>query len=89
MNPSQKDMDSIMPTEPITIRTKRRTDDLNAICASFGLGGSPGGYKIITQVFLYKYFRDKFTYQAQKVEPSLSGAANMQETLKRDARQFI
>ena len=70
-----------MPTESTTIRTKRMIDDLKTICANFGLGGSPGEYKIITQVFLYKYLSDKFIYETQKVEPSLSGADNIEEAL--------
>ena len=41
-------------------------DDLKTICANFGLGGSPGEYKIITQVFLYKYLSDKFLYEAKE-----------------------
>ncbi len=56
-------------------------DDLKTICANFGLGGSPGEYKIITQVFLYKYLSDKFLYEAQKAEPSLSGTGNVEEAL--------
>ena len=56
-------------------------DDLKAICANFGLGGSPGEYKIITQVFLYKYLSDKFVYEAKKAEPSLNEAENVEETL--------
>ena len=74
-------MDSIVQIESITIRTKRMIDDLKTICANFGLGGSPGEYKIITQVFLYKYLSDKFIYEAKKAEPSLSGAANVEEAL--------
>lgn len=56
-------------------------DDLKTICANFGLGGSPGEYKIITQVFLYKYLSDKFIYETQRAEPSLRGADNIEETL--------
>lgn len=74
-------MDSIMQTESITVRTKRMIDDLKTICANFGLGGSPGEYKIITQVFLYKYLSDKFIYEAQKAEPSLAGAGNVESAL--------
>ena len=59
-----------MQIESLTIRTKRMIDDLKTICANFGLGGSPGEYKIITQVFLYKYLNDKFFYQVRKAEPS-------------------
>ena len=36
---------------------------------------------INTQVFLYKYLSDKFIYEAKKAEPSLSGAANVEEAL--------
>ena len=74
-------MDSIMQIETTTMKTKRMIDDLKAICANYGLGGSPGEYKIITQVFLYKYLSDKFIYEAGKVEPSLEGAANPEEVL--------
>lgn len=70
-----------METENITIRTKRMIDDLKTICANFGLGGSPGEYKIITQVFLYKYLSDKFLYEVKKAEPSLSDVKNIEETL--------
>ena len=70
-----------MQTESITIRTKRMIDDLKTICANFGLGGSPGEYKIITQVFLYKYLSDKFIYEAQRAEPSLARADHIEEAL--------
>ena len=70
-----------MQIESITVRTKKMIDDLKTICANFGLGGSPGEYKIITQVFLYKYLSDKFIYEAQKVEPSLAGADNVESAL--------
>jgi len=56
-------------------------DDLKTICANFGLGGSPGEYKIITQVFLYKYLSDKFVYEARKAEPSLVGVDNVERAL--------
>ncbi len=70
-----------MQIENITIRTKRMIDDLKTICANFGLGGSPGEYKIITQVFLYKYLSDKFLYEAKKADPTLANAENIEETL--------
>ena len=71
----------MMQIESITIKTKQMIDDLKAICANFGLGGSPGEYKIITQVFLYKYLSDKFGYEASKVEPSISEAKNVEAAL--------
>lgn len=70
-----------MQNENVTIRTKRMIDDLKTICANFGLGGSPGEYKIITQVFLYKYISDKFLYEVRKADPSLAGAENIEEKL--------
>ena len=70
-----------MQIESLTIRTKRMIDDLKTICANFGLGGSPGEYKIITQVFLYKYLNDKFFYQVRKAEPSLAKEKNLEAVL--------
>lgn len=71
-----------MQIESLTIRTKRMIDDLKTICANFGLGGSPGEYKIITQVFLYKYLNDKFFYQVRKAEPSLAKEENLEAALE-------
>lgn len=70
-----------MQAESITIRTKLMIEELKTICINFGLGGSPGEYKIITQVFLYKYLSDKFLYEAQKAEPTLSKAESVEEAL--------
>ena len=70
-----------MELENVTLRTKRMIDDLKTICANNGLGGSPGEYKIITQVFLYKYISDKFLYEARKAEPSLADAENIEAAL--------
>ena len=70
-----------MELENVTLRTKRMIDDLKTICANKGLGGSPGEYKIITQVFLYKYISDKFLYEARRTEPSLSEAENIEAAL--------
>ena len=38
-------------------------------------------YKIITQVFLYKYLSDKFGYEASKVEPSIAQTENVEAAL--------
>lgn len=70
-----------MELENVTLRTKRMIDDLKTICANKGLGGSPGEYKIITQVFLYKYISDKFLYEARKAEPSLASVENIEAAL--------
>lgn len=47
--------------------TKELIDSLKQSCGSFGLGNDGNEYKIIVQVFLYKYFNDKFGHEAKKV----------------------
>ncbi|WP_299675764.1 class I SAM-dependent DNA methyltransferase [uncultured Dokdonia sp.] len=51
------------------IKTKELIDDLKAVCVSFGLGNDGDEFKIITQIFLYKYLNDKFTYELKKIHP--------------------
>ena len=45
--------------------TKELIDALKQSCGSFGLGNDGNEYKIIVQVFLYKYFNDKFGHDAK------------------------
>lgn len=47
--------------------TKELIDALKQSCGSFGLGNDGNEYKIIVQVFLYKYFNDKFGHDAKDV----------------------
>lgn len=46
--------------------TRKFIDSLKQTCGSFGLGNDGNEYKIIIQVFLYKYFNDKFGYEAKR-----------------------
>jgi type I restriction enzyme M protein len=48
-------------------------DDLKAVCTSFGLGNASSEYKILTEVFLYKFLNDKFIYEARLVVPFFRG----------------
>ena len=43
-------------------QTFRLIDDLKLTCSSYGLGNDGNEYKIITQMFLYKFLNDKFGY---------------------------
>ena len=43
-------------------KTVRLIDELKATCQSAGLGNDGNEFKIITQVFLYKFLNDKFGY---------------------------
>jgi type I restriction enzyme M protein len=59
----------LMQISDITTQTKTMIDDLKAICTNYGLGNASSEYKIITEVFLYKFLNDKFIYEARKVIP--------------------
>lgn len=63
-------------------KTKQLIDELKAICANYGLGNDGNEFKIITQVFLYKFMNDKFLYEAQKAEPKLAKAEKPEQALK-------
>ncbi|MDQ8189541.1 HsdM family class I SAM-dependent methyltransferase [Roseibacillus persicicus] len=56
-------------------------DDLKAVCARFGLGNDAAEFKIITQVFLYKFLNDKFAYKAKQIEPALAQADSWEEAI--------
>lgn len=56
-----------MSDNTIEQSTKELIDSLKQSCGSFGLGNDGNEYKIIVQVFLYKYFNDKFGYEAKSV----------------------
>lgn len=52
----------------IIIKTERLIDDLKSICSLNGIGNSPSEYKVITQIFLYKYLNDKFIHEVNKLK---------------------
>jgi type I restriction enzyme M protein len=55
-------------------QTKALIDDLKSVCANYGLGNDGNEFKIITQVFLYKFLNDKFVHEIKQVEPKLANA---------------
>jgi type I restriction enzyme M protein len=63
-------------------QTKNLIDNLKSVCANYGLGNDGNEFKIITQVFLYKFMNDKFQYEAKKVNDKLAASKNFQETLE-------
>ena len=67
----------------ITLQTKQMIDNLKAICANKGLGNASSEYKIITEVFLYKFLNDKFLFEAKKADDSLAklSSAEVEEKL--------
>ena len=70
-----------MTTETIIANTKQMIDDLKTVCANFGLGNASSEYKIITEIFLYKFLNDKFLYEVQQAEESLKDSDNVEQAL--------
>ena len=49
-------------------KTLKLIDGLKATCQSYGMGNDGNEYKIITQVFLYKFLNDKFGYELKNAK---------------------
>jgi type I restriction enzyme M protein len=62
--------------------TKNLIDNLKSVCAQYGLGNDGNEFKIITQVFLYKFLNDKFRYAVKQQKPELAEAENFSDALK-------
>lgn len=59
--------------------TKQLIDSLKSICANYGLGNDGNEFKIITQVFLYKFLNDKFAYEIKNSDKRIANAAKWEE----------
>lgn len=55
-------------------KTVALIDALKSTCQTYGMGNDGNEYKIITQVFLYKFLNDKFGYEVKKINPELAKA---------------
>ena len=64
-------------------QTKALIDDLKSVCANYGLGNDGNEFKIITQVFLYKFMNDKFVHEIKKVDDKIANASNWEEALQK------
>lgn len=53
-------------THIIEGKTIALIDSLRTTCGEYGLAGGGSEYKIITEMFLYKFFNDKFGYEAKR-----------------------
>ena len=62
-------------------KTKELIDSLKGICANYGLGNDGNEFKIITQVFLYKFLNDKFAFEAKKLDTAIANAAQWETAL--------
>ena len=59
-----------MVTQDFEKSTRELIDSLKGICAAYGLGNDGNEFKIITQVFLYKFLNDKFAFEVKKIDPN-------------------
>ena len=70
-----------MVVQDFTVKTKELIDGLKSVCTSYGLGNDGNEFKIITQVFLYKFMNDKFGYDVKQIDEQLKKAENWEQTL--------
>ena len=49
-------------------------DELKSTCQTYGMGNDGNEYKIITQIFLYKYLNDKFGFELKKINSKIREA---------------
>ncbi len=70
-------------------KTINLIDDLKATCQSYGLGNDGNEYKIITQVFLYKFLNDKFGAEVKKIRPEIAKSEKWEKAFKELSKEEI
>jgi type I restriction enzyme M protein len=68
-------------TVTFTTRTKELIDELKSVCSSYGLGNDGNEFKIISQIFLYKFLNDRFAYEIKRLKPELAGTDDWEKQL--------
>lgn len=54
-------------------------DALKATCQTYGMGNDGNEYKIITQVFLYKFINDKFGFAVKQINKTLASVEKWEQ----------
>lgn len=70
-----------MSAQEFIIKTKELIDNLKGVCAAYGLGNDGNEFKIITQVFLYKFMNDKFGYEVKIIDKKLREARSWEKEI--------
>lgn len=70
-----------MVVQDFTAKTKELIDNLKGVCTSYGLGNDGNEFKIITQVFLYKFMNDKFGYEVKQLDTQLKTTEKWEEAI--------
>jgi type I restriction enzyme M protein len=68
-------------TQDFERKTRQLIDSLKGICASYGLGNDGNEFKIITQVFLYKFLNDKYAFEIKKLDPNIAKADKWEQAI--------
>ena len=55
-----------MAEQDLNLKTIALIDSLKSTTGAYGLANNRSEYKIITEIFLYKFFNDKFGYEAKR-----------------------
>lgn len=63
-----------MSSQEFIAKTKDLIDDLKGVCSRYGLGNDGNEFKIITQLFLYKFMNDKFVFEIKQIDTRLKNA---------------
>ncbi|MCG8527163.1 MAG: type I restriction-modification system subunit M [Opitutales bacterium] len=69
-------------TEAFQSQARDLIDNLKAVCANYGLGNDGNEFKIITQVFLYKFLNDQFAYEVKRLDPETAKSESWEAALK-------
>jgi type I restriction enzyme M protein len=70
-----------MVVQDFTVKTKELIDNLKGVCTAYGLGNDGNEFKIITQVFLYKFMNDKFGFEVKAADKRLRDADNWEREI--------
>lgn len=70
-------------------KVKELIDGLKAVCSVYGLSGDGNEYKVITQVFLYKFLNDKFAYEVKKIDKNLASTENWEKEFSKKTKDEI
>lgn len=57
---------------------------MKSVCSLNGIGNSPSEYKVISQIFLYKYLNDKFIHEVKRVNKNFT-----KDTTVKEVEQYL
>ena len=78
-----------MTSQEFKAKATALIDDLKGVCANYGLGNDGNEFKIITQVFLYKFLNDKFAHEVKRIEPALAKVTSWEDALRKVAQEMV